>query len=579
MLSPANGQSGYPRAPIVEAVHLPDQPTNYTSLSISVPSGIELQAKVWGRAPPDHVDAASKASSCVLAVHGWLDNANSWDLIAPKLAECGAYVVCVDLPGHGHSEHRHQQGGYYLWDMVDDLLGIVDHLGWQTFTIIGHSTGGHIAATFAGVFPNRVRAIAMIESIGTSIQFTADEPVELAGFIQRRREFNRAPRRMRVYNSFEDAAAARTNGFTKVSIDAARLLCQRGLEPVDDASPPTSSSGERHQQGYRWRTDPKLTLWAFLHCPEVTIQALFRSITAPVLIVAGSQSEIFSLDAKRWSGRLSSFRVLRKATLIGNHHLHLEKETSGNVLNLLVDFLGWGSAADNSVEASTSALTARGVRLGTELGSAIVPLSSLAAIKTEGGQEPVKRKQSPLEDGPSSRSAAAALCSFAQNPRQSPVAPSRATGSQTPETNTQQPYIKQERADDSHTTVLVSRPREDQSAPVAASPHASSSASSVVGPYSPYTKSPKSALETLSAVADQVARSSMSPSVQNSPLLEAGSIVAAPSSALRAYETHATSSSSGSASSTPPRLVDTPLSMGEMTGRRVMIMCRGNECV
>ncbi|KAJ3219973.1 hypothetical protein HDU67_007706 [Dinochytrium kinnereticum] len=493
----------------------------WTALTIAVPSGIQLRAKVWGRAASDE----SGGSARILAVHGWLDNANSWDLIAPRLAnDHNAHVVCIDLPGHGHSDHRHTQGGYYLWDMVDDLLGVVDHLKWPTFTLLGHSTGGHIAAAFAGVYPNRVRAIAMIESIGTSIQFTAEEPVEMAGFIQRRRELNRGPRRTRVYTSFEDAAAARTNGFTKVSLEAARLLCQRGLEPVDDAGG-VGIVADGRQQRYRWRTDPRLTLWAFLHCPEVTIQSLFKAITAPVLIVAASQSEIFSLDAKRWAARLASFSTLRKATLPGNHHLHLERESVEAVVGLLTDFLGWESAT--SADQAVSALCCRGVRLGPEMGSPVITLASLAAVV--GAHRTVSPDAAVASDSAtgeavngaglsaSSRSAAAALCSISMQP--SPTATPRAPPPPPSQATPGKPVKEPAAQLAPHSTA----PSGWEGSPNAPSTSSSSSSSiSSVANFSPYSKSPESGLDALSAAADHVARSSMSPSVQNSPSLEAG---------------------------------------------------------
>ena len=55
---------------------------------------LRLTARAWG--PTDGVP--------VLALHGWLDNAASFDALAPQLPE--TRLVALDLPGHGGSEPR-----------------------------------------------------------------------------------------------------------------------------------------------------------------------------------------------------------------------------------------------------------------------------------------------------------------------------------------------------------------------------------------------------------------------------------------------------------------------------------------
>ncbi|HQC73883.1 MAG TPA: alpha/beta hydrolase, partial [Candidatus Competibacteraceae bacterium] len=64
-----------------------------TALELSTPY-LRLAARAWG--PADGLP--------VLAVHGWLDNAASFDALAPLLPELR--LVALDLPGHGHSAHR-----------------------------------------------------------------------------------------------------------------------------------------------------------------------------------------------------------------------------------------------------------------------------------------------------------------------------------------------------------------------------------------------------------------------------------------------------------------------------------------
>ena len=77
------------------------------------------------------------------ALHGWLDNANTFDLLAPSLAELD--ILALDFAGHGRSDHRPQGIHYHSLFDIQDILAIADQLGWATFRLIGHSMGAAVA--------------------------------------------------------------------------------------------------------------------------------------------------------------------------------------------------------------------------------------------------------------------------------------------------------------------------------------------------------------------------------------------------------------------------------------------------
>ena len=86
---------------------------------------IELAAHLFG--PEDGMP--------VIALHGWLDNANSFARLAPKLK--GLRIIALDMAGHGHSGHRPTGAGYALWDYAHDVLQVAEQLGWKRFAPAG----------------------------------------------------------------------------------------------------------------------------------------------------------------------------------------------------------------------------------------------------------------------------------------------------------------------------------------------------------------------------------------------------------------------------------------------------------
>jgi hypothetical protein len=90
-------------------------------------SGLELAALSWGEpdAPP------------LLMLHGWLDNAASFALLAPYLAE-RFHVIALDLPGHGGSRHFPGSMIYQHVDYARAVLGAVDALALPRFHLLGH---------------------------------------------------------------------------------------------------------------------------------------------------------------------------------------------------------------------------------------------------------------------------------------------------------------------------------------------------------------------------------------------------------------------------------------------------------
>jgi len=112
-----------------------------------------------------HVQQMGTGVSTVVCVHGiGTDSlASFYFTLAKPLADAGMRVVMYDLRGHGRSARP--ESGYTLDDFVDDLTGLLDHLGIAgPVYLVGNSFGGTVAFGFALRHPARAAGVAVLES-------------------------------------------------------------------------------------------------------------------------------------------------------------------------------------------------------------------------------------------------------------------------------------------------------------------------------------------------------------------------------------------------------------------------------
>ncbi|XP_075285431.1 serine hydrolase-like protein 2 [Opisthocomus hoazin] len=126
----------------------------FSELKFPVPWG-HVAAKAWG----------PSEGHLVLCLHGWLDNANTFEKLIPLLPR-DCYYVAMDFPGHGLSSHRPAGSHYHFLDYVSDVRRVAAALQWRRFTLMGHSMGGSVAAMFCFLYPEMVDKLILLESVG-----------------------------------------------------------------------------------------------------------------------------------------------------------------------------------------------------------------------------------------------------------------------------------------------------------------------------------------------------------------------------------------------------------------------------
>lgn len=107
-----------------------------------------------------HQTSAGQKTPVVL-LHGLMGFAANWGKIWPDLSE-DRPVLVLDQCGHGRSASR--PTGYKPGDYAQDLLVLLDSLGWKSCHIVGHSMGGRVALAFAANYPARAKTLTLEDS-------------------------------------------------------------------------------------------------------------------------------------------------------------------------------------------------------------------------------------------------------------------------------------------------------------------------------------------------------------------------------------------------------------------------------
>ena len=107
---------------------------------------------------------AGAGQNPLLMVHGFTGAKEDFTPWLDQLADLGWHVVAPDLRGHGASSKPAEESSYSFDLLADDLLWLVDELGWDRFVLLGHSMGGMIAQFVARSAAERLGALILMDT-------------------------------------------------------------------------------------------------------------------------------------------------------------------------------------------------------------------------------------------------------------------------------------------------------------------------------------------------------------------------------------------------------------------------------
>jgi pimeloyl-ACP methyl ester carboxylesterase len=281
MLMRALSRAGQRGAPISSTVR---RMSTYTELrdgrARRVPvRNLHYQLREWGDA-----SLVTPERPLLVLTHGWMDVGASFQFVVDELARLEGptrHVVAPDWRGFGGST----SGGadaFWFHDYLGDLDAVLDLLSPDAAVdLAGHSMGGNVVMSYAGVRPERVRRLVNLEGFGLPETRADQAPARLAKWLDELK----GPATLRAYDDVSHVAARLRKTNPRLPQDKADWLAPHWSARRD---------GQWHILG-----DPahKLVNPVIYRVEEV--MATWRRIAAPVLWVEGANTDV----TKFWGNR------------------------------------------------------------------------------------------------------------------------------------------------------------------------------------------------------------------------------------------------------------------------------------
>lgn len=97
----------------------------------------------------------------MLMLHGFPEFWYSWRHQIPEFAK-NFKVVALDLRGYNDSDKPKEQSAYAIDELIKDVAGVIQGLGYETCILVGHDWGGAIAWNFAYAHPDMVEKLIIL---------------------------------------------------------------------------------------------------------------------------------------------------------------------------------------------------------------------------------------------------------------------------------------------------------------------------------------------------------------------------------------------------------------------------------
>ncbi len=200
--------------------------------------GVQIYYEVHGDGP------------ALLMSHGYSATSQMWAPQIDALSESHTLIIW-DMRGHGQSDSPRDEAAYSAALTVDDMSGLLDHLGFDKAVVGGLSLGGYMSLAFHLHNPERVAALLIID---TGPGFKKDSAREM---------------------------------WNKTALDRAKAIERDGADAFEGRSPEQVAASHKDLAGLVYAAKHMLT-----QRNSRVIESL-PNIAVPTIVIAGAQDTPF----------------------------------------------------------------------------------------------------------------------------------------------------------------------------------------------------------------------------------------------------------------------------------------------
>ncbi len=256
--------------------------------------GLRYHLTVWGQAsvggPPP-----------LLLMHGFMDVGASFQFVVDALDEGFAaqrQIIAPDWRGFGQTVAPPATDAYWFADYLGDLDALVEALSPDApIDLLGHSLGGNVVMTYAGIRPKRIRRLVNLEGFGLPDFHAHEAGQRMAKWLDELK----SPKRLRPYASLAEVAERMRQSNPRLDADKARFLAGHWAEPGTDGQwHLRADSAHKRINPVPYNAAQAIAIWS--------------AIAAPVLWVEGNET-----PAERWwRGRYSRAEFQQRLGHVGD---------------------------------------------------------------------------------------------------------------------------------------------------------------------------------------------------------------------------------------------------------------------